>query len=78
MVAKVVDLEAARARRCLRADGTKPAPARKGRRPDARLALALAAVARMERADFDTKLAVFQRVWGAAKQRRDRHAEDPG
>jgi hypothetical protein len=78
MVANVLSLDEARARRCLRSDGTMPAR-RAGRlRKDARLARALAAVAAMgEKASFERKLEVFKKVWDDGRKRGPKHAEDP-
>ncbi len=65
MVAKVLSLDAARAKKgCRRADGSRPGRASGWRpRPDARLARALAAVATMEHATFEEKVAAFKRAW---------------
>ncbi len=73
MVAKVLSLDAARAKRgCRRADGTRPERAGAARpmradgwrpRPDTRLAKALAAVATLEHATFEEKVAAFKRAW---------------
>jgi hypothetical protein len=78
MVATVLSLEEARARRCLRSNGTLPARRAGPRRPDARLARALSAVAAMgEKATFERKLEVFKRVWENGRKRGPKHAEDP-
>lgn len=64
MVAKVVSLDAARARKpCRRADGSLPGTAVDPTRPGSRLERALRAVAAMGPAAFEKKLAVFNAVW---------------
>ena len=63
MSAKVLSLDAARARRpCRRADGSVPGAVSRPP-PDAQLAKALAAVAALGPAAFERKAAVFRRVW---------------